>query len=359
MSEVTEPPGQVESGMQPQSGLPPTSEAPRNTPSHTSALSVASLILALGAAGASGWQWWEGRNQFHLIETEVAKQLKTQEQTGQQSLALSREAQQTTRELHARLALLENGLSESKNQQLALQALYQELAGSRDAWVLADIEQVLLLAEQQLQLAGNVKAAIIALESAETRLTRLEKPQFLSLRKAILTDLEHLKTAPSVDIAGLALQLDRLLAGVDDLKPAFEMRQPTGETEVVKADGNWKTLLGGVWEELKQLVRVRRLEPAEAPLLAPDQVWFLHQNLKLRLLSARLALLARDQASYASDIDTARTWVERYFLKEDPRAKVFLESVNRIGAAEISMKLPDITASLEAVRTLRSAQDKP
>jgi uroporphyrin-III C-methyltransferase len=358
MNESTETPASTQSA-------PESAPVPRVSYSEPPApqkgvptLSILSLVLALGAAGASGWQWWENRNLHRQTEALVAQKLKAVEQTGQQALALSREAQQTARELHARFGLLENSLAESKDQQLALEALYQELAGSRDAWVLADIEQVLLMAEQQLQLAGNVKAAIIALESAETRIARLDKPQFLTLRKAILADMERLKTAPRVDTTGLALRIDQLLAGVDELKPGFEAPLQPAASGVAQPSSHWRSALGRVWEEIKQLVRVRRLEQAEAPLLAPDQIWFLRQNLKLRLLSARLALFARDQTSFTADLTAARSWVERYFLKDNAQSAHFLDDLARIGATQVSVTLPDIAASLEAVRILRTGTVK-
>jgi uroporphyrin-III C-methyltransferase len=354
MSDSTETPASTQSA--------PESPAPCSEPPATQrsvpAVSILSLVLALGAAGASGWQWLENRNLHRQTEALVAQKLKAQEQTGQQGLALSREAQQTARDLHARFALLENSLAESKNQQLALEALYQELASSRDAWVLADIEQVLLMAEQQLQLAGNVKAAIIALESAETRIGRLDKPQFLTLRKAILADMERLKTAPRVDTTGLALRIDQLLAGVDELKPGFEAQLQPAASDIARPSSDWRSALGSVWEEIKQLVRVRRLEQAEAPLLAPDQIWFLRQNLKLRLLSARLALFARDQVSFTADLTAAHSWVKRYFLEDSTQTAHFLDELARIGTAQVNVTLPDIAASLEAVRILRTGTVK-
>src|SRR6266542_2987440 len=66
-------------------------------------------------------------------------------------------------------------LAESQSQSLALEALYQDLSRNRDEWQLAEIEQVLAIASQQLQLARNVRAALLALQLADSRLARTDR----------------------------------------------------------------------------------------------------------------------------------------------------------------------------------------
>jgi uroporphyrin-III C-methyltransferase len=314
------------------------------------------VVLGALALGLAGWQSWTSRGALKQIETALAGRLKEQSDANRESLALAREAQQTVRDLHAKIATLENKLAESQNQQLALEALYQELSSSRDAWLLADIEQALLIASQQLQLAGNVKAALIALEDAELRLARLNKPQFISLRKALVQDIERLKATPRLDTVGVALRLDNLVQGVDRLKPEFEHEPPGAGAPPSAPASEVKSLAGQVWSEIRQLIRIRRLEHPELPLLAPDQIFFLRQNLKLRLLSARLALLARDQVSFEADLRAARDWVSQYFSVADPETKRFLETLASLAAARVNLELPDVSASLEVLRKLRGGE---
>ena len=126
-------------------------------------------------------------------------------------------SQGSTGEAQVKQSVLENKIAESQSQQLALEALYQELSRSRDEWTLAEIEQILTVASQQLQLAGNVQAALLALQTAEGRLARSDRPQFIPLRRVLNRDIERLRAAPNLDIAGMALRLDNLIADVDGL----------------------------------------------------------------------------------------------------------------------------------------------
>ena len=129
-------------------------------------------------------------------------------------------------EAQVKIGVLENKLAESQSQQIALESLYQELSRNRDEWAFADVEQLLQMAGQQLQLAGNVRGALIALQNADMRLQRMERPQLAPLRKAINRDIERLKALPYVDTVGLSVRLDNIIAAVDTLPLAMEARPP-------------------------------------------------------------------------------------------------------------------------------------
>jgi uroporphyrin-3 C-methyltransferase len=317
--------------------------------------------LALAAAiAALCWQWYDGRSQIGAIREEVALRLRASDGTAGESLMLAKQANEAVREAQAKLALVENKIAESQSQQLALEALYQELSRSRDEWALAEIEQILTVATQQLQLAGNVQAALLALQTAEGRLARPDRPQFIPLRRVLNRDIERLKSAPSMDIAGMALRLDNLIAGVDTLPLQFDERLQTSPTMAAATGASriWERVLAEVWDEMKQLVRIRNLDQPDAVLLPPAQAYFLRANLQLRLLSARQALLARDPARFRSDLETARAWLARYY---DTRAKstaAALTSLKQLSAGSINVELPTIADSLAAVRNFKVSREK-
>ena len=108
-----------------------------------------------------------------------------------------------------------------------------------------------------------------------------------------------------------------------------------------------------IWHDLRNLVRIERVDSSEPPLLAPDQTYFLRENLKLRLLSARLALLSRDQQEYKTDLEAASAWLKRYFDVSSPAVASSLSTLNELATSDIVIELPDVTASLNAVRKYR------
>lgn len=312
------------------------------------------LILALLALGIAAWQWWDGNNRIHQLQSELGQRLAASNNVEQESRVLSKQAMESTRELSVKLGEIQGKLADSQNQQLALEALYQDLARSRDEWTLADIEQIVLSASQQLQLAGNAKAALIALRSAETRLQRLNKPQFAALQHAINDDIERLQAVPQIDTVGIAQRLDVLIANVDDLPIASDHEIPATRTPVPHAPATVANRFGReVWQEIKGLVQVRRMDAPDIALLAPQQVYFLRQNLKLRLLTARIALLAHDEASYKADLQAAHHWVKRYFNNSDTRVRSALVSLGKLTNSPVSIQLPTLSESLTALQTSR------
>jgi uroporphyrin-3 C-methyltransferase len=318
------------------------------------------LIVALLALLLLGWQWLDARQRNADLELALSRRLSAFETRNKESEILARQAQEATREALAKLDLLEQKLAESQSHQVALEEMYQEMSRNRDEWALADIEQVLLIASQQLQLAGNVKAALAALQTADNRLQRIDRPQFFTLRKAINKDIEQLQSLPLPDVAGISLRLDGLAAEVDQLplipghvgndeKPAPHMPLP---------DGFWQRLGTEAWQDFKQLVRIQNLKKPELPLLPPTQAYFLRENLKLRLLSARIALLQRNEASFKADLKAAQDWLNSYYDATDKRVRVALASLQQMEQSRLAIDLPDLSASLGAARMFKLGREK-
>lgn len=310
------------------------------------------LALAVAALGLAAWSWFDSHEQVRDLKTELGRRLAEGDSEIKEARLLARNADDAMRQTIERLGQVESHIANAQQQQLSLEALYKDLSQGRDQWTLAEIEQVLLSAAQQLQLAGNVKAAIIALENADTRLQRLDKPQFTVLRRAIAADLAKLRATPSVDEVGVSARLEALVAQ--------HARWPLASAQSTEAAPQPRkaraTDLGGeLLNELKRLVQIRRLGQNESVLLAPDQAYFLRENLRLRLLSARLALLSQDQAGFQSDITAAERLLNQYFNAQDAGVAAAIKELKQLGRLQIAIKLPDIQASLMALETFKAA----
>jgi len=326
-------------------------------------LRLFALALAVLAAVVAGL-WLDTRSRIDSTQEELARRLRGMETDGKEARTAARQAQDGLREAQARIGALEARVVESQAQQSALEALYQELARNRDEWQLAEIEQVLAIAQQQLQLSGNVRAALLALQLAESRLTRSDRPQFLSLRRALARDIERLKSLPALDLPGMSLRLDALVAAVDTLPLAYEERAGRESGAALKAakpeaaPGMVERFGSELWQELRQLVVVRKIEGQEPPLVPPAQAYFLRENLKLRLLNARLSLLTRNEAGYREDLRTAQGWIQRYFDARSKAAQGALAQLKQLSAATLSFEAPSISESLDAVRGFKAHRER-
>jgi uroporphyrin-III C-methyltransferase len=306
------------------------------------------------------WQWLDGKQQLNQIQHILAQRLAELDGSNKANQTLTLQSQELVRELGGKLSLLESKYAETQSQRAALESLYQDLSSSRDQMVLAEVEQLLLIAGQQLQLAGNVKAALIAMHQADSRLQRSDRAALSSLRRAIGNDMNKLRALPDVDVSGINSRLDNLISIVNRLPLVQVMQAARNDISpaVAASDGTWKNLLRDIWQEAKNLVRIENTHQDELPLLSPTQTFFLRENLKLRLLSARIALLSRDEVSFKHDIRTAQEWVKLYFDVKSGEGTQAVNTLQKLNASSIRIELPDVSGSLEAVRHYRASREK-
>ncbi len=321
-------------------------------------------------------QTWSSHSRINTLRQEMARSLQKGNETNAGTASLARDVAEQSKALQLKVGVLESRQLENQTQQLALEQLYQDLSKSRDDWALSEVEQVLSTASQQLQLAGNVQGALLALQNADRALARSDKPQFIAVRRAIAADLEKLKATPSVDLAGVAVRLDGVISQVDKLPllsgekpllpaaPVRELRSAHGNAPTPAAPNaqlgigarmlaTWRNWSEEMWDDVRQLIRVRSVDTPEALMLSPDQNYFVRENLKLRLLNARLALLSRDETTFASDLTAAQETLAKYF---DTRARATQQAqgaLRQVQANNLAIEMPTLADSLNAVRNYK------
>jgi len=307
------------------------------------------------------WQWLDGHRAINDMEQQLAKKIAEMDGNSKASQILLSQSQDQVRELFAKVTTMETRYAESQNQRAALEALYNDLSVNRDEATLAEVEQMLLVASQQLQLSANVRAALIALQSADARLQRMNRPAFNGLRKAIGQDIDRLRALPSVDFSGINLQLNDLINDVDQMPLGYQQRMASEAVRLVAPAADetaWQKLLREIWQEVRQLVRIQDTGKSEIPLLPPNQEFFLRENLKLQLLSARLALLSRDEDSFRLELKSAQLWTARYFDGQSREVMQMSDGLKKLTASDISIELPDISPTLQVVRNYRLTREK-
>ena len=334
---------------------PPSASAPAPAPQgmRIPVLPIVAMLVAVLAAAMAAWSWSDSRERIRDLKTELGRRLAESGKEVSETRLLARNADDAMRQVSEKVSHVESQVVNSQQQQLALESLYKDLAQGRDQWTLAEIEQVLLTAAQQVQLAGNVKAAIIALEGADVRLQRLNKPQFTALRRAIAADLASLRAVPSIDEVGASARIEALVAQHANWPLASAQGS---EAKPAPRTSNTANLGQELWTELKHLVQIRRVDGNEAVLLPPSQAYFLRENLRLRLLSARLALLVQDQPAYQADLRAAQDMLTRYFNTRDAGVMAATKEIKRLSGLQIVAKLPSIDASLAALDAYKGNQ---
>ncbi|MDO8442235.1 MAG: uroporphyrinogen-III C-methyltransferase [Polaromonas sp.] len=330
------------------------------------------LLLAAGGLLLSALLW----QKLGGIQEELARRSTDSTAQSIEARTLARQAQEAARELTARLAIAETRLSEVSLQRTQLEELMQSLSRSRDENLVVDVESSLRLAQQQAQLTGSAEPLLAALKSADQRLSRAAQPRLNSLQRAIARDVDRIKATTVTDVPGLLLKLDELARLVDELPLANAMppgssgrpaaapapaRAAAGSAAPVHAamalldrlglKDWWQRTWQGTRDEVRGLLRVSRIDQPDAALLAPEQSFFLRENLKLKVLNARLGLLSRQTASARADLDGVRAMLGKYFDPASRRTQTAAQLLAQVQSQMKSGELPRLDDTLAALAT--------
>lgn len=316
-------------------------------------LAAGAVVLALLGLGASGFLFVQGQNVLKTQELAFSQRIDKAAVGESQNAGMLQDSLRKQNDIDARLTQLQAGQQQNSEQIAAAQRAYQELLKGRVAWLVDEAEATLNLASQQLLLSGNVPVAVSVLENIEQRLSRFDKPELLPIKQAISQDLAELKKQPYLDVSGASLRIDRLETAVaslpllvdNTLKPGASAPQPAANTGSWWQD-TWQNTLNS----LKGLVEVRRLDNNDAMLLAPEQAYFVRENLRLRLLDARVAMLQHNSDIYQSDLNNIESAVKTYFDPKSPATQSWLKELAELKSLEINSITDNVLkASLAAV----------
>lgn len=318
------------------------------------------LVLALIALLASGGAWLYQQNAMETLKLDVSRELASNNKL-QQELRVQAVAQnQAQQQILARLTTQEGKQAEALAQQESLNVMYDTLTRGEALHSLAEIEQMLSFASQQLQIAGDVNSALTALNNIDLQLARLNRPELISVRQALTQDINTLKSTPYVDVIGVTAKLNSLIDGVERLPLLVDAgHNPINSAFKTNPNHSAVQQFGAeVWHEFKQLIQIRRIDQPDLILLSPEQGFFLRENIKLRLLNARSALLLRNEAAFRADIAATVRYLQQFFDARAPATDNAIKVLRQLETQPLAITLPDLSASLTAVRTARTTAER-
>jgi len=296
------------------------------------------------------------------MQEQLARQSADAGQLSVQANSMAKHAEQLTQETAARVALLDARLSEVALQRSQLEELMQSLSRSRDENLVVDIESALGLAQQQAELTGSVQPMLAALQTAQKRLGKVPQPRLAPVLRALQHDIERLQSTSLTDIPGLLIRLDELVALVDTL-PVLNAVGPNSRSvhapdkaplrtwAQIWQDKDWAAVGQRIWAEVSGLVRVSRIEQPEAAMLSPEQSFFVRENMKLRLLNARLALLSRQIGSARNDLAVAERDLAQFFDTASRQGYAAQNLMKLVQSQIRQTDIPRLDGSLAALAT--------
>jgi len=331
---------------------PATDAAPARFGRRRALLTLLAVALALGIAYLLLEARREANRQHELAESRARE--------AAEATARAQAAAQQAQETQKKLAEME--------QEATAAARLPE--PGRDDALLLEVERLVTLALQDLQLTRQPAAALAALELADARVATAGSPRWTALRRALARDIDRLRTVVAVDTVGIALKLDQLIAGADvwplanapaapprtPPRAAPKKAEPAAEPPPAPPPGAWQRLRGWISAKFGDLVRINEVATPEALLLGAEQEKLVRQQLKLRLLGARVALLARQDKLFRADIDNAQTLLALYFEPRQPAVANAAATLRQLGTTALAFDVPTLADSQAAVRAARTTR---
>lgn len=336
--------------------------AKKNPPS---IMVMMALLIAIINFLLLAWFWFTASQHFMQIEESLSVKLHEYHSANEQSLALAKQADDRSAKTQAQTMIIQEKLAESRDQQEVLQTLYDQLAEDREETVLAEVEQLVSIANQQLQLTGNIKAALLALQAASRYLEPINLPRANQLREVISSDIQHLREYNQLDLLTISAQLETLTALCADLPLSSEREMIVNEQRLnepaVRATNlnQVQQVASKVWEDVKGLVKIEYIATPEPPLLSADHRFYLNENLKLRLLTTRIALLQHDEPSYHTDLAAVSTWLKQYFDVENENTIKALALIEKLQESKVALERPELSESIAAISRYKVILEKP
>ncbi|MCB1751919.1 MAG: uroporphyrinogen-III C-methyltransferase [Gammaproteobacteria bacterium] len=237
----------------------------------------------------------------------------------------------------------------------AIQSVHRRIGGDDSRWLAAEAVYLMQIANHRLQLEWDVQTAIKALETADERLREGADPRWIPIRELLASEIGSLKQVSPTDIEDLAVKLSGLAGAVKNLKllgtdPVVSRPAVAAGADRTPDERTLQTLLNDVWEGFRSIMVIRHHGQPVSALLPPDQQLLVQQNLILQLEAARVSLLRGNQALFDSSLQSAVQFLNAYFDIDDAAGKSFLNEVGVIAGFKVRPQLPDISASLIALR---------
>jgi uroporphyrin-3 C-methyltransferase len=335
------------------------------TTNKSSFISLLALIIATTAIGAGYIAWQQINTQHNNLDSrlnETENSMTSLQATSDSSLATVETAQRSSQSLQNQMTTLEDKIDadisklgqnyQSLNESLA--SISSNMREKKSAgWLVEEARHLINIANHQAQLNQDKNSAIAALEVADQRLRDAADPTLIKTRQIITDDIIALRSIEDLDIAGISLTLSQLEDRIEQLPLDNEFDNRTmpakeaGETITVT---DFKSFANKIWNDVKSLVSIRRSVAADGKaLIPPDQHLFLQQNLRLKLETARLALLQRNSKIFNESLNTARTWINNYFNTEAAATASMLTSLASYEDLDLEPTFPDLSNSLRTL----------
>lgn len=315
-------------------------------------LTTAAAVLALATAGYALWRLDAARDRLDQLNQVVAQIDSDRAVLRGEIKSLANSERLARQELDRRLDALNEAPKQLQEFGAALEELRGRAEGPERAWSRAEAFFLMELAQRRLTLDRDIDTAVVALESADSRLASLRDPGVAAVRQQIAKEVQSLRAVRRPDAAGILARLtnaeeEAALASVLGIV-AVERTAPAN----VLPDGFFARAWAVARNAIAGLISVRKVDDRGGSVVTLEEQSLRRQHLQLLLYSARAAVVRHDNASYRSALAGSRQWLNEFFDLSDPATAGLLKEVQALEPVDIDPPLPDVSGSQRTLQRL-------
>ena len=249
----------------------------------------------------------------------------------------------------ARISASEQRLKEALTR--AESQLERQSGVDQAAWRIAEAEFNVRMANQRLQVARDVSAALVLLRGADQLLVGVDTRKAEILRSSLASHIAELSALPQVDRIGILSQLHALEQQVRQLELVSLGFDPQDFSEPATDEAlNSASFLQQAMGVISSYFVVTALESAEVRPLPGDWAVLAKSSLAAMFEQARLALLMGDQSNFVASLQRAELFLRQHARADDSRAMSITKTLRTLMLLEVAPSLPSLSETLSAFR---------
>jgi uroporphyrin-III C-methyltransferase len=320
------------------------------------ALAVAGLLVAIYAH----WRFGQLHGRVDRVRAQIGEVRAAQDRLGSQLGTLTIRVEQSDALIHNEIKNLREIPAQMNELGQSLAELRARTEAPQRTWVRAEALYLLELAASRLRLEHDVPSAIAAMESADARLATVTDPAVSDVRRQLESELAALRAVPVPDLPAVLARIT-VLESQSATLPVLGVPVSSARriAPVAPPSGPFERALRRISQAIRDLVSLRRVDPADVRLVTGEEESLRRQHLDLLLFSARIAAMQQDSAAYVQSLRSADAWLGQFFDARAPSVAAARGEIAALGSLDIDPPHPDVGAAAQLLqRVIRGTTPK-
>lgn len=267
--------------------------------------------------------------------------LNLQKVTGNEIRFFANNSEKIYRDFNDKIAQFDTNVNQ-------LDAKYSQLLLDKYKITKYQLNELISLANQSLLLYHDTSGAIKLLNYAKELVNNSEDANLSVMKYAINHDITQLTYEINIDIAAIITQMDYVYNNVDNLHVFSENLIENNVLSVNESDNSkWQSFVKQIKKDLAKVISINKINDSNLDF-SSQQESLMKNDIKINLLSAKIALYAKDDKVWKQSLSNVQKSVNNYFNMSN-LSVLMLNQIAELQKLSISNSNCNIDTTLNAL----------